>query len=143
MVHPQQQFASTFDQQVDGRNHLDIINKVGPIQKMLTQIQNRCLKIETLTSGTGVVISSKDLNECLEECCRQLIKFGEIEMRTRCEQLSMSQIQYENLIYTKDRQILNLEGKLRSAKLEMNKIVNTKVFSRGNNLIYELDMTTR
>jgi hypothetical protein len=25
----------------------------------------------------------------------------------------------------------------------MNKIVNTKVFSRGNNLIYELDMTTR
>ena len=25
----------------------------------------------------------------------------------------------------------------------MNKIVNTKVFSRGNNLIYELDMSTR
>ena len=25
----------------------------------------------------------------------------------------------------------------------MNKIVNTKVFSRGNNLVYELDMTTR
>ena len=25
----------------------------------------------------------------------------------------------------------------------MNKIVNTKVFSRGNNLIYELDMTNR
>jgi hypothetical protein len=25
----------------------------------------------------------------------------------------------------------------------MNKIINTKVFSRGNNLIYELDMTTR
>lgn len=35
-VHPAQQFASTFHQHVDGRNHLDIINKVGPIQKMLT-----------------------------------------------------------------------------------------------------------
>lgn len=39
--------------------------------------------------------------------------------------------------------MLNLENKLRVAKQEMNKIVNTKVFSRGNNLIYELDMTTR
>jgi uncharacterized phage-like protein YoqJ len=39
--------------------------------------------------------------------------------------------------------LLNLESKLRTAKQEMNKIVNTKVFSRGNNLIYELDMTNR
>jgi hypothetical protein len=128
---------------VDKRSHLDIINKVGPIQKMLTQIKNRCLEIETLTSGTGIVISSKDLNEVLEECCRSLIKYGEIEMRTRCEYLSMNLIQYENLIYVKDRQLLNLESKLSQAKIEMNKIVNTKVFSRGNNLIYELDMTNR
>lgn len=122
---------------------MDIISKVGPIQKMLTQIKNRCLEIQTLTSGVGVVISSKDLNECLEECCRALIKYGEIEMRTRCEQLSLTLVQYENLLYVKDRQLLNLETKLRTAKQEMNKIVNTKVFSRGNNLIYELDMTTR
>jgi len=64
-------------------------------------------------------------------------------MRTRCEQLSIQLIQYENLIYIKDRQLLNLENKLKTAKVEMNKIVNTKVFSRGNNLIYELDMSTR
>ena len=90
-----------------------------------------------------MVISSKDLNECLEECCRSLIKYGEIEMRSRCEHLTMNLTQYENLLYVKDRQLLNLENKLRTAKQEMNKIVNTKVFSRGNNLIYELDMTTR
>lgn len=40
-------------------------------------------------------------------------------------------------------QLLNLERKLQQAKTELNKIVNTKVFSRGNNLIYELDMTNR
>jgi len=79
----------------------------------------------------------------LEECCRSLIKYGEIEMRTRCEHLALTLVQYENLLYVKDRQLLNLETKLRTAKQEMNKIVNTKVFSRGNNLIYELDMTTR
>lgn len=142
-VHPAQQFASTFHPTIDKRSHLDILNKVGPMQKLLSQIRNRCLEIETLTSGTGIVISSKDLNECLEECCRSLIKFGEIEMRTRCEYLSMNLVQYENLLYIKDMQLLNLEGKLKSAKAELNKIVNTKVFSRGNNLIYELDMTNR
>ena len=40
-------------------------------------------------------------------------------------------------------QLLNLENKLRHAKEELNKIINTQVFSRGNNLIYELDMSTR
>lgn len=55
----------------------------------------------------------------------------------------MNLVQYENLLYIKDMQLLNLEGKLKSAKTELNKIVNTKVFSRGNNLIYELDMTNR
>jgi len=83
---------------------------------MLTQIKNRCLEIETLTSGVGVVISSKDLNECLEECCRSLIKDGELEMRKRCEHLSMNLLQYANFLYVKDRQLLNLENKLRTAK---------------------------
>jgi hypothetical protein len=36
-----------------------------------------------------------------------------------------------------------MEYKLKHAKEELNKIVNTKVFSRGNNLIYELDRSAR
>lgn len=46
-------------------------------------------------------------------------------------------------MYNKDQQLLNLESKLKHAKEELNKIVNTKVFSRGNNLIYELDKSAR
>jgi len=38
---------------------------------------------------------------------------------------------------------MNLENKLNTAKQDMNKIINTKVFSRGNVLIYELDRTAR
>ena len=44
-----------------------------------------------------------DLVDCLTELCRSLVKFGEIEMRTRCEQLSLLILQYENLLYTKDQ----------------------------------------
>lgn len=128
---------------MDKKHHLDVINKVGPVQKMLTQLKNRCLEIETLTSGHGIVISSKDLNETLKELCRGIVQYGEIEMRTRCEHMYMTIKEYENQLYAKDRQLLTLEYKLKHAKEEINKIVNTKVFSRGNNLIYELDRTAR
>lgn len=113
------------------------------MQKMLTQIKNRMLVIKTLTGGEGIIIRTKDLNSILEDLCRSILKNGEIEMRTRCEQLSLQVLQYENLLYAKDQQLFNMEYKLRHAKDELNKIVNTKVFSKGNSLIYELDHTTR
>lgn len=90
-----------------------------------------------------MVISSKDLNEILRELCRGIVQYGEIEMRTRCEQLASIIKEYENLLYSKDQQLITLEYKLKHAKEELNKIVNTKVFSRGNNLIYELDRNAR
>jgi ABC-type cobalamin transport system ATPase subunit len=71
------------------------------------------LEIDTLTSGKGVIISSKDLNECLKEMSRSIVKNGEIEMRTRCEYLSLQIIHYENMVYNKDQQLLNLENKLK------------------------------
>ncbi len=52
---------------------------------MLTQFKNRMLEIDTITSGKGVIISTKDLTECLKECARSIVKNGEMEMRTRCE----------------------------------------------------------
>ena len=55
---------------------------------MLTQFKNRMLEIDTITSGKGVIISTKDLTECLKECARNIVKNGEMEMRTRCEFLS-------------------------------------------------------
>ena len=36
LIAPQQQFASTFDAAQDKKNHLDIVQKVEPVQKMLT-----------------------------------------------------------------------------------------------------------
>ena len=143
LIDVHQQFAATFDTSEDKRNHLDIVNKVAPVQKMLTSIKNRMLVIKTLTGGEGIIIRTKDLNSILEDLCRSIIKNGEIEMRTRCEHLSLQIIQYENLLYSKDQQLYNMEHKLRHAKDELNKIVNTKVFSKGNQMIYELDHTSR
>ena len=53
------------------------------------------------------------MNECLEEACRAIVKQGEIEMRTRCETYALQTVQFENMIYVKDRQLLNMEHKLK------------------------------
>ena len=45
------------------------------------------LTIKTLTGGEGVVIRLKDLLTILDDLARGIIKHGEIEMRTRSEQL--------------------------------------------------------
>lgn len=106
-------------------------------------MKNRMLQIKTLTGGEGLIIRAKDLTGILEDLCRAIIKNDEIEMRTRCEQLSIQISSLENLLYVKDQQIYNMEYKLQHAKGELNKIVNTKVFAKGNSILYELDHTMR
>lgn len=127
-IHPVQQFAATLDQAVDARNHLDLLNKVPAIQKLLTQLANRSALVETLTSGAGILISQADLNACLEECCRSLIKSSEIEMRTRCESLTLVAETLLEKLYCKDRQLMNIENKLSYSKQQLTHIVNAKVF---------------
>lgn len=81
---------------------MDISNYVSAVQKMLTAFSNRCLEIKTLTSGEGVVISKKDLDETMRELCRSIIKNSELAMRTRVEQMAINILSYENLLYSKD-----------------------------------------
>ena len=41
---------------------------------MLTKIRNRGTEVETLTSGPGLVITIKDLNEILNDFSKSVIK---------------------------------------------------------------------
>ena len=38
---------------------------------------------------------------------------------------------------------MNLEGKLQHARRNLDKIVSTKVFAKGNQVVYELDQSSR
>ena len=138
-----QQFAATLDTTEDKRNHLDIVNKVSAVQKLLTQIRNRCLLVNNVTSGEGMLIRTKDLSQILQEFSRQIVKQGEIEMRTRAEYLGKQINHLQDLLYTKDQQLFNLEHKLRHAQDELSKVTNTRVFAKANAMIYELDHSSR
>ena len=79
------QFACTLDTQEDKRNHLDIVNRIAPVQKMLTMMKNRMLQIKTLTGGDGLIIRANDLTDILNEFARNVLKADELKVRTRQE----------------------------------------------------------
>ncbi len=50
-------------------------------------MKNRMLVTKALTGGEGYTIRGKDLTSILEDLCRSIVKYGEIEMKTRCADL--------------------------------------------------------
>ena len=107
-IHPFQQFASVWFPTVDKNSHLDMVNKVSSVQKFLTRLKNRCTEVETLTSGPGIVFTIKDFNECVQMLWRDLIKYGEIELRSRSETAVLKESHLLHLIYIKDKVIKKL-----------------------------------
>jgi hypothetical protein len=45
--------------------HLDVSNRIAHVQVLLTKMRNRSTEVETLTSGPGMVITIKDINDIL------------------------------------------------------------------------------
>ena len=120
-----------------------MVTKVAEIQKFITKLRNRGTEVETLTSGPGMVFTIKDFNECIQILCRGLIKYSEREMRARSEDLSKKEQHYITLLYIKDRKIENLEERINNTRDNLDKLINSKMYEKGNQLIYELDLVNR
>lgn len=142
-IHPFQQFTSVCFPTVDKHSHLDMTNKVAAVQKCLTRLKNRCTEVETLTSGPGIVFTIKDFNECIQMLCRDLIKYSEIELRSRSETATLKENHLLHLLYMKDKTIQNLESRIQNAKKNMDKLVSAYLYENGNKIIYELDVAKR
>mmetsp|Transcript_1933 Transcript_1933/g.1846 ORF Transcript_1933/g.1846 Transcript_1933/m.1846 type:complete len:131 (+) Transcript_1933:224-616(+) len=120
-----------------------MVTKVSEIQRFVTKLKNRGTEVETLTSGPGMVFTVKDFNECLQMLCKGLIKYGEKEMRSRSEELSKKESHYISLLYVKDRKIESLEERMKVLRENLDKLINSKMYEKGNQLIYELDQVNR
>jgi len=70
---------------VDPNSHLCISNKIQAIQMLMTRMRNRCTQVETLTSGPGMVLTVKDLNDILIDFCRVVVKENEKQFKSRTE----------------------------------------------------------
>ena len=101
-IHPFQQFAATFYDEVDPNWHLDVSQKLGFVQSFLTKLRNRGTKVDTLTSGPGMVFTIKDINDCMQEFCKSTLKYGEKELKSRSDLLFQKESHYLNMLYNKD-----------------------------------------
>lgn len=99
--------------------------------------------MDTLTSGPGIVFSMKDFNECISIFCKQALKYGEESLRQRTETSQLQQNQYRHLIYLKEMEIVYYRSKCEQFLRNIDVIVNTKMSAKGNQMIYELDITNR
>ena len=99
---------------MDPHSHLDIVQKCEAVQSLLTKLRNRGTEVDTLTSGTGMVFTVKDLNECLNEFCRRIAKYCEQEMKSRCELWYNKEEHYQQLLYVKDQKITELERRMKN-----------------------------
>ena len=142
-IHPFQAFASTLYSKVDPNSHLDMVIKLSEVQRFITKLQNRGTEVETLTSGPGMVFTIKDFNECVQILCRGLVKYSERELRARSENFAKKEAHYINLLYNKDRKIENLENRIAKTQENLDKLINSKMYEKGNMLIYELDNVNR
>ena len=113
------------------------------MQTWLTRLKNRGMDIETLTSGPGVVFSYKDLNECLQNFVSQIVSHGEKEFRNRTQSLMIQINHLQHLVYIKDSRVDGLKAKVRMMHENITRIVNSKVYEKGNGLIFELDRGLR
>lgn len=109
-----------------------MVTKVSEVQRFVTKLRNRGTEVETLTSGPGMVFTIKDFNECLQILCRGLIKYSEREMRARSEDLSKKEQHYITLLYVKDRKIENLEERINNTRDNLDKLINSKMYEKGN-----------
>jgi hypothetical protein len=113
------------------------------VQTFLTKLRNRCTEVETLASGPGIVFSLKDFNQCLQNFCQGLMKYGEQELRTRVETQFIRQNMYQHLLYMKEKQALYYRRKCEQYLGDIDKLVSAKISHKGSALVYELDVASR
>ena len=128
---------------MDPNSHLDVINKVEAVQGLLTKLRNRGTEVDTLTSGTGMVFTIKDLNECLSDFCRQTVKYCEKQMKSRSDTLHAKECHYQELLYVKDKKIDEMDRRLKNQNKNLDNLISARLFEKGNQLIFELDSCNR
>lgn len=72
-------------------------------------MRNRGSRVNTLTSGPGMVFTIKDVNETLSSFCRGLIKYGERELKSRSDLMYQQVSHLMGQLYIKDQKIAILE----------------------------------
>jgi hypothetical protein len=124
-------------------NYLDVTKKVAYLHTFLNTLRNRCTIVDSPTCGRALVFSIKDLSSLTKKFAQSLMKFAETQLRLRDESSRYAIAQLNEIITTKDREIVILKDQLAHTKNHVDRLVNSQLSQKGNQLIYDLDMSNR
>lgn len=85
----------------------------------------------------------KDFNECVQLFCKEMLKYGETELRQRVETASIMKNQYHHMLYLKEMEAIYFRTKCEQFLKNIDHIINAKLSHKGSQVIYELDVTSR
>jgi|LauGreDrversion4_2_1035121.scaffolds.fasta_scaffold56877_1 hypothetical protein len=79
-----------------------------------------------------MVFTIKDLNECLLDFSRTVVTYSERELKARSS-ISAAQTQhYYDALYMKDQKINWLESRINNIGVNIENIVDARLFEKGN-----------
>lgn len=62
-------------------------------------MRNRSTEVETLTAGPGLVFSMRDINDILQDFSRRVVKFQEIQFKSRTDLHHQMEEKYRMEVY--------------------------------------------
>ena len=84
-----------------------------------------------------------DFNDAIQGFCRKVVTYGEQELKSRSDLFAQKEEHMAHLIYMKDQKITDLERRIKNQAKNIENIISAKLFEKGNQLIYQLDSTSR
>ena len=117
--------------------------KLNFVQDFLTKLANRGTQVDTLTGGPGIVFMYRDFSDAVQHFCRRMIIYGEKELKSRSDLFFQKEEHYLHMIYVKDQKIADMERRIKNTAKNIENIISAKLFEKGNQLIYQLDSTSR
>lgn len=124
-------------------NYTDSTRKIGILHNYLNTLRNRCTIVDAPTCGKSLVFSVKDLTQLTKRFAEQLQRYAESEFRAREEVSSLEHQQLINQIKQKDHEIMLCKRNIENLHSNMDNLVNAQLSQKGNQLIYELDISHR
>ncbi|CAG9310909.1 unnamed protein product [Blepharisma stoltei] len=124
-------------------NYTDSTRKIGILHNYLNTLRNRCTIVEAPTCGKALVFSIKDLTQLTKRFADQLQRYAEAEFRAREEATSLEYQQLLAQLRQKENEIMLAKRNIDNLNTNMDNLVNAQLSQKGNQLIYELDISHR
>ena len=124
-------------------SQLDLSRKVGVLHQFLNTLRNRGSLVETPMSGKALVFSLRDMAGIVKRFCSNLLRWGNDELRLRSEVAGVQHRALNHTLYMKEQQLKSTQHSLNLMKEHFDKLVNSQLSQKGNQLIYELDTANR